>query len=89
MLRDVHGRRNLRDVRSTNGRKRKNDKEKVMQLKLPLASIQSWLLRDLSLFMGVGGMGEKMGGPEILATAKRGVLGKFFDIEGGLEILNR
>ena len=27
-------------------------------------------------------MGEKMGGPEILATAKRGVLGKFFVIEG-------
>ena len=82
MLRDVHGRRNLRDVRSTNGRKRKNDKEKVMQLKLPLASIQSWLLRDLSLFMGVGGMGEKMGGPEILATAKRGVLGKFLLLRG-------
>ena len=34
-------------------------------------------------------MGEKMGGPEILATAKRGVLGKVFVIEGGLEILNR
>ena len=28
-------------------------------------------------------MGEKMGGPEILATAKRGVLGKFFVIKGG------
>ena len=27
-------------------------------------------------------MGEKMGGPEILAIAKRGVLGKVF-IEGG------
>ena len=39
-------------------------------------------LRDRSLFMG-GWMGEKMGGPEILATAKRGVLGKFFVIEGG------
>ena len=34
-------------------------------------------------------MGEKMGGPEILATAKGGVLGKVFVIEGGLEILNR
>ena len=31
-----------------------------------------------------GGMGEKMGGPEILATAKRGVLGKFFVIEEGV-----
>ena len=30
-----------------------------------------------------GGMGEKMGGPEILATANRGVLGKFFVTEGG------
>ena len=30
-----------------------------------------------------------MGGPEILAAAKRGVLGKFFVIGGGLEILNR
>ena len=28
-------------------------------------------LRDRSLFMG-GGMGEKIGGPEILATAKEG-----------------
>ena len=28
-------------------------------------------------------MGEKMGGPEILATAKRGILGKCFVIEGG------
>ena len=28
-------------------------------------------------------MGEKMGGPEILATANREVLGKFFVIEGG------
>ena len=28
-------------------------------------------------------MSEKMGGPEILATAKRGVLGKFFVVEGG------
>ena len=27
-------------------------------------------------------MDEKMGGPEILATAKRRVLGKFFVIEG-------
>ena len=34
-------------------------------------------------------MGEKMGGPEILATAKWGVLEKFFVFEGGLEILNR
>ena len=34
-------------------------------------------------------MGEKMGGPEILATAKRGVLGKVFVIKGGLEIFNR
>ena len=34
-------------------------------------------------------MGEKMGGPEILATAKREVLGKLFVIEGGFEILNR
>ena len=34
-------------------------------------------------------MAEKMGAPEILATAKRGVLGNFFVIEGGLEILNR
>ena len=33
---------------------------------------------------GGGGMGEKMGGPEILATAKRGVLGKVFVIEGGV-----
>ena len=41
------------------------------------------------LWEGGGGVGEKMGGPEILATAKRGVLGKFFVIEGGLEILNR
>ena len=48
-------------------------------------------VRDRSLFMGGGGggMGEKMGGPEILATAKRGVLGKLFVIEGGFEILNR
>ena len=38
--------------------------------------------RDCSLFMG-GGMGEKMGGPEILATAKGGVLGKFFCYGGG------
>ena len=42
---------------------------------------------------GGGGEGwvRKWGGPEILATAKRGVLGKFFVIEGGggLEILNR
>ena len=30
-------------------------------------------------------MGEKMGGPEILATAKRGVLGKVFVIEGVLK----
>ena len=30
-----------------------------------------------------------MGGPEILATAKRGVRGIFLVIEGGLEILNR
>ena len=30
-------------------------------------------------------MGEKMGGPKILATAKRGVLGKFFVIEGVLK----
>ena len=28
-------------------------------------------------------MGEKMGGPEILATANRGVLGKFFVSEWG------
>ena len=34
-------------------------------------------------------MGGKMGGPEILATAKRGVLGKVLVIEGRLEILNR
>ena len=36
-------------------------------------------------------MGEKMGGLEILATAKRArVLGEFLVIEGGgLEILNR
>ena len=37
-------------------------------------------------------MDEKMGGPEILATAKRRVLGKFSFIEGWgggvLEILN-
>ena len=32
-------------------------------------------------------MGEKMGGPEILATAKRGVLGKFFVIGGGGGVL--
>ena len=50
-------------------------------------------LRDRSLFMrgggGGGGMGEKKVGPEILATAKRGVLGEFFVNEGGLEIFNR
>ena len=34
-------------------------------------------------------MGEKKVGPEILATAKRGVLGEFFVNEGGLEIFNR
>ena len=47
--------------------------------------LTSIALRDRSLFMGGGGggMGEKMGGPEILATAKRGVLGNFFVIEGG------
>ena len=28
-------------------------------------------------------MGGKMGGPEILATAKKGVLGKCFVIKGG------
>ena len=42
--------------------------------------------RDRSLFMG-GGMGKKIGGPEILATAKRGVLGKCFVIEGGGGVL--
>ena len=36
-----------------------------------------------SLFTGGGRMGEKMGGSEILATAKRGALGKIFVIEGG------
>ena len=41
------------------------------------------VITDRSLFMGGGEMGEKMGGPEILATAKRGVLGKVFVIEGG------
>ena len=35
-------------------------------------------------YLWEGGMGEKMGGPEILATAKRGILGKFFVIEGGV-----
>ena len=35
------------------------------------------------LWEGGGGMGEKMRGPEILATAKRGVLGKCFVIKGG------
>ena len=34
-------------------------------------------------YLWEGGMGEKMGGPEILATAKRGLLGKVFVIEGG------
>ena len=34
-------------------------------------------------------MGEKMGGPEILATAKRGSWGNFLSLRGGLEILNR
>ena len=38
--------------------------------------------RERSLFVGGGRMGEKMGGPKILATAKRGVLGKFFVIGG-------
>ena len=38
---------------------------------------------------GGGGMGDKMGGPEILATAKRGSWGKFLLLRGGLEILNR
>ena len=40
-------------------------------------------IRDRSLFMGGGGTGEKKGGPEILVTAKRGVLGKLFVIEEG------
>ena len=39
------------------------------------------LRRTRLTYMGGGGMGEKMGGPEIFA--KRGVLGKFFVIEGG------
>ena len=46
-------------------------------------TIALFTVRDRSLLMGVGGMGEKMGGPEILATAKRGVLGKVFVIEVG------
>ena len=40
-------------------------------------------LKGLFIIYGRGGMGEKMGRPEILATAKRGVLGKVFVIEGG------
>ena len=36
---------------------------------------------------GGGGVGEKMGGHEILTTAKRGVLGKVFVIEGGGGVL--
>ena len=47
-----------------------------------LSNINFLIIRDRSLFMG-GRMGEKMGGPEILATAKRGVPGKFFVVEGG------
>ena len=47
------------------------------------------LTRGPFIIYGRGEMGEKMGGPEILATAKRGVLRKFFVIEGVLEILNR
>ena len=42
----------------------------------------SFLFLGTVHYLREGGMGEKMGGPEILAAAKRGVLGKVFVIEG-------